>query len=86
MTEGWIETAPFATVIANRVNIKAGFRPKESSMDPNAGDIMISSSAALAAKIDKVDVARSVPISAMRAGAGANATRANARTIKKDDD
>jgi hypothetical protein len=55
-------------------------------MDPNAGDMMISVSAALADKIDKVDVARSVPISATRAGAGENATRAKDRTIKKDDD
>jgi hypothetical protein len=86
MTEGWIETAPFAIAIDSIVKIKAGFLPIESSMEPNAGDMIISVSPALADKMDKVDVARSIPISAMRAGAGENATRATDSTIKKDDD
>ena len=85
-TEGWIDTAPFARAIANRVKTKAGFRPIESSMEPNADDIIISVSPALADKIDKVDVARSIPISAMRAGAGENPTRATERMIKKEED
>lgn len=64
--------------------MSAGFRPMESNRPPTAGEIMISVNAAHAAIMDNVDVARSAPISAMRTGAGENATKDADRTMKKD--
>ena len=65
--------------------MNAGFRPMESSRDPTAGETKISVSAAHDAMMDKVDVARSDPISAMRARAGENETKAWDTIYKKDD-
>lgn len=86
ITEEWMLTAPCNKAMQDNANINAGFRPTESSSDPNAGEITISVSAAHADMMDKVDVARSVPSLAMRAGAGENVTRAKDSTRKKDDD
>jgi hypothetical protein len=58
----------------------------ESSRPPNAGEMIISVNAAHAAIMDKVDVARSDPISAMRTGAGENPTKDADKTMKKDAD
>mmetsp|Transcript_12903 Transcript_12903/g.18841 ORF Transcript_12903/g.18841 Transcript_12903/m.18841 type:complete len:153 (-) Transcript_12903:257-715(-) len=85
-TDEWRLTAPFANPIESNVNINAGFRPTESKRDPRVGEIIISVRAAHADSIDSVDVARSDPSSAMRAGAGENATTAVARTMRKFDD
>jgi hypothetical protein len=57
----------------------------ESSRDPSAGEITISVNAAPAAIADNVDVARSDPISAMRADTGEKTTMDMDKTIKKFD-
>lgn len=69
----------------NSAHMNAGFRPVESRRDPTAGDTKISVSAAHAAMMDNVDVARSDPISATRARAGEKETKALHTMYKKDD-
>lgn len=85
-TDEWMLTAPFTNPIEINANINAGLRPVESNSDPKTGEMIISVRAEHALRMDSVDVARSDPISAIRAGAGENATIANDRTIRKDDD
>ena len=85
ITVGLIATTPFTAAIIAIATRNAGFRPMESRRDPNAGEIMISVRAAEDPKMDKVDVARSDPISSMRAGAGENATNADDAVVRKDD-
>lgn len=85
ITDGFIATSPCTKATIDIADMNAGFRPMESNRDPTAGEIIISVSAALAARVDKVDVARSDPIASMRAGAGENATKAEDATVKKDD-
>lgn len=85
-TDGFKDTAPLATVNSNRVHNKADFLPTTSSKEPNAGERIISAKAAPADRMDRMEVARSVPIFSTRAGAGENATNATERMIKKDDD
>jgi len=58
----------------------------ESRRVPYAGDIIISVNAAEAAIVDSVDEARSDPISAIRAGAGENATKVEDKRVRNDDD
>jgi hypothetical protein len=85
-TDGFKDTAPFASVNNDRVHSKADFLPTASSKEPNAGDRIISANAAPADMIDRIEVARSAPIFCTRAGAGENATKATERMIKKEDD
>jgi hypothetical protein len=85
-TDEWRLTAPLTNPMESNVNINAGFRPMESSKDPKVGEMNICVSAAHADKIDNVDVARSDPSSAMRAGAGENPTMVKERTMRKEDD
>mmetsp|Transcript_15899 Transcript_15899/g.36810 ORF Transcript_15899/g.36810 Transcript_15899/m.36810 type:complete len:239 (-) Transcript_15899:133-849(-) len=85
-TDEWILTSPCTKAMHDIVNISAGFRPIESSKDPKAGEIIISVNAAQAAIIDSVDVARSDPISAIRAGAGEKATRVVDKRDRNEDD
>lgn len=79
-------TNPCTKAMQDSAKMIAGFRPIESNKDPNAGEIIISVNAAHAAIVDRVDVARSDPISAMRAGAGEKATKVEDKVKKKDDD
>ena len=85
-TEGFIATTPFVNARADMEYMKAGFRPIESNNDPSAGIVMISVSAEVAARVDRVDVARSYPIASMSAGAGEKETNAEDATVKKDED
>lgn len=85
ITVGFIATTPFTAAMIAMATKNAGFRPMESRRDPNAGEIMISVSAAEDPRMDKVDVARSDPISSMRAGAGEKATNADDAVVRKDD-
>ncbi len=85
ITEGFIATTPCTNAIADMEYMNAGFRPIESNKDPSAGIVMISVSADVAARVDRVDVARSNPIASMSAGAGEKATSAEDATVKKDD-
>ena len=56
----------------------------ESSNDPSAGMVMISVNAEVAARMDRVDVARSDPIASISAGAGEKETNADDATVKKE--
>ena len=85
-TEGFIATTPFVKARADMEYMKAGFRPIESNNDPSAGIVMISVSADVAARVDRVDVARSYPMASMSAGAGEKETNAEDATVKKDED
>ena len=84
-TLGFIATRPLTKDRMDMATTYAGFRPMESKRDPNAGEIMISVSAAVDPKMDRVDVARSDPIASIRAGAGENATNADDAVVRKDD-
>lgn len=85
ITDGFNATTPLTNAMAATEYINAGFRPMESSNDPSAGMVMISVNAEVAARMDRVDVARSDPIASISAGAGEKETKADDATVKKDE-